>query len=804
MINIFSIKPTTLKSPLNSNSTEVILKQFADRHGNLVDFADLETEFFTIILKQADQWEQIKIDNLTQNADGSATLDIATNGRNILPIPPFTGSSTGFDFSLAEVVVGADTLTMSLLANIKNANTWDLRQTFTVAPKSSADAVDSDHLVRLAQLQSAVLGALTSSPVVISGNAGETVAEDKLVYLNSADGEWYLADADVVNNVENVLLGMTRGAGTNGNEITGGITLIGLHQMSGLTANSPYYASNTAGEIGTTTGTTEVIIGFSKSTTDLIFIPRFTQHLTENIQDALENALGGALSLANPVISQGETSSTGSGTKIPKGVGGKIDPSWLNIGLKATLVAGEDLASGNPVYINPSDAKLYKAHGFKELDSTSINITPSISRKISKLSDTQFMVLTNSSGTLTITVYNVNSGSSVATQTVTTGLDTTGNTLNRVGATMARLSDTTFIVFYTKTSNNTLYFRTGSISGGTITMDTETAWTGSPTYCYSLDAMPADANGKVIFSYFASTALPGNSATPVATLVYLTCATNSVTINHSVTYSTSSGTYFASPFYSKVAFSKNIAYGLFNCINSGNVYELRFSAIDIVTGNTVSGLAIPSIEIPSGAGVSNTYGGNLPDLIGHNGNAYFGYSTAVDNTQTMAVYELSPRGSSLVYQQTTVGAGVSGTYALKLFGNEMGVIVAGLSESYAPNCIYIQKDKIYKFSDTNTLGISSVGTSSNYSNSKDEIVVAYVGSSGVVKQWKLPTLMDGFVTGAVVAPASGNLASIGTTSGLTTGSKYYLKDTYTNAGEIDAIGIIPVGDALSTTSIINN
>jgi len=57
--------------------------------------------------------------------------------------------------------------------------------------------------------------------------------------------------------------------------------------QSGLTAGAIYYASNTAGGISSSAGTQEVTVGFSYSTTQLYFNPRFNQQLTEDQQDAL-------------------------------------------------------------------------------------------------------------------------------------------------------------------------------------------------------------------------------------------------------------------------------------------------------------------------------------------------------------------------------------------------------------------------------------------------------------------------------------------------------------------------------------
>lgn len=302
---IVKAKKTYLLSSLGASATTVKLKFLQTPDGDNIAMSSFG-EFGVIVVKQGDRIEMIKFDDISFNADDEATLDIATNGRDLSPITPYTGGSTGKSFQAgAEVIVSNDPYTMSFFANLKNENTWEEQQTFNEAPRSLSDAVSTDELVRLSQLQSAVLGLLNNAPIVVGGIAGETLSEDQLVYLKNSDGRWWKCDADTASTVENVILGMTRGAGVTGNDITNGITIIGEHDMTGLTANIPYFASNTAGEISSSAGTTEVIIGFAKSTTKLVFMPRFSQQITENIQDALEgNNTDVAVGSGNKMVTQ--------------------------------------------------------------------------------------------------------------------------------------------------------------------------------------------------------------------------------------------------------------------------------------------------------------------------------------------------------------------------------------------------------------------------------------------------------------------------------------------------------------------
>ncbi|WP_282460124.1 hypothetical protein, partial [Mycoplasmopsis arginini] len=139
-------------------------------------------------------------------------------------------------------------------------NTYDLVQTFTVLPESNGgNAINPTQLVTYAQALALSTGTAAVNRTVVAGTAGEIVAADQLVYLKNSDGRWWLADADTAATDENVILGITQGAGTAGVAITSGVLTYGLNTFSAaiVTANTKYYASNTAGGFSTTPGITE-------------------------------------------------------------------------------------------------------------------------------------------------------------------------------------------------------------------------------------------------------------------------------------------------------------------------------------------------------------------------------------------------------------------------------------------------------------------------------------------------------------------------------------------------------------------
>lgn len=290
MSNIIKVLQTTLRGSLSTTGTSFTVQKFVDSKGVELAYPDFNGNF-VVVIEQGTQIEIILCDGITQSgSDDTAVISVATNGRHLNPQSPYTGGSTGLQFtSGATVRVTNDPYTMSRLANIDRTNTFSLLQTFTLAPQSSADAVASNELVRKSQLDSAVLGTLSSAPVVVPAVAGETVAVDQLVYFKASDSRWWLADADTASTVENVILGITRGAGTAGVEITNGVTILGEHIASSaiFVADTAYYASNTAGGFSASAGTKEVSLGQARTTTKIYFAPRYNQTITEDEQDAL-------------------------------------------------------------------------------------------------------------------------------------------------------------------------------------------------------------------------------------------------------------------------------------------------------------------------------------------------------------------------------------------------------------------------------------------------------------------------------------------------------------------------------------
>lgn len=173
------------------------------------------------------------------------------------------------------------------------------KHTFTTVPASTAAPVAGDDLVNLTKLNATALGTTNIDQTVVAGNAGETVAAGQLVYQDATDNEWKLCDANTATTVEQVMLGIAQGAGTDGAAITGGVLLPGGidKNQTGMTQGDPMFASDTPGAIASSAGTTERTIGIAKSATELYFDPYYAHTIKEVDKDKLEAVTSSASEL---------------------------------------------------------------------------------------------------------------------------------------------------------------------------------------------------------------------------------------------------------------------------------------------------------------------------------------------------------------------------------------------------------------------------------------------------------------------------------------------------------------------------
>ncbi len=243
--------------------------------------------FITLEPGAGTQEEQITFSGITQNANGTATL---TGVSNVSFLSPYTVT-----LGLSKTHAGGTTAVVSNtsgfydeLTGKDDDETINGVWTFNAVPNTPAPPVSGNDLTNKDYVLSVVNGGpISINQQIIAGTAGETVALGSSIYLKESDGKWHKTDATISSTVDNVLLGIAQGAGTSGFAITSGVLITGVFTTSGLTPDSKYYFSDTAGTLSTTPGTESVTAGFAVSATQLNFYPRYDELLSANIVSAL-------------------------------------------------------------------------------------------------------------------------------------------------------------------------------------------------------------------------------------------------------------------------------------------------------------------------------------------------------------------------------------------------------------------------------------------------------------------------------------------------------------------------------------
>lgn len=321
-------------SGISSTDTSISFRKMVlvDTAETPVTMAMFGTIGYITIEPKTDREENISFTGLTQNANGTATVTGVTRGLE--PDTPYAENSD-FKFAHAGGAIAVVSNSSAYYSQFgKLANDEVLTGQWTGPdPLSAQGLVTRDYMLGLING-----GAITTDKVVVAGTAGETVAAGNLVYFDETDNEWKKTDADTAATVNLVLLGIAQGAGVNGGAISGGVLLWGLDEnQSGMSQGDLQYASNTAGGISSTTGTTEKIIGIARNTTTLYFDPDFYYRLTIDQKNAIAGSTG-TPSSTNKFITQDNTSeSTTDQTQTTQN--GTIETGEADLTTKKNLIA---------------------------------------------------------------------------------------------------------------------------------------------------------------------------------------------------------------------------------------------------------------------------------------------------------------------------------------------------------------------------------------------------------------------------------------------------------------------------------
>lgn len=212
--------------------------------------------------------EQISFTGLTNNSNGTTTL---TGVSSVTFQEPYTSTS-----GLLKSHAGSTSFIISNTSGYYGEIPFKRNNEAITGSWTVHDPVNSTEIANREWVLSVVNGgAVSTSSLIVSGTAGETVSAGLVLYFKVADGLWYKASSAASATTDYLLLGVAQGSGTVGNPVTGGVLLKGIdaHQTS-LSQGTIYYLS-TGGAISSSAGTIERAVGQASSTTALNFDPMF-------------------------------------------------------------------------------------------------------------------------------------------------------------------------------------------------------------------------------------------------------------------------------------------------------------------------------------------------------------------------------------------------------------------------------------------------------------------------------------------------------------------------------------------------
>lgn len=476
--------------------------------------------------------------------------------------------------------------------------------------------------------------------------------------------------------------------------------------------------------------------------------------------------------------------------------------------------AGENVTANKPGYINLRDGKAYTAHGYDEDAEVTHTLFSSISgahAKMCRLNSTYFLVLGHAS--TTVTVYLVDRTAGTTTNATVTTSATSFIGVNDARCAVARIDDSKFIVFFER--SNKVYYRTGSISGTTITMDTETDASGTFTSAtsntgFECDSGPGYADGKCLLSYWSSSGDSNNAVT--LRLYYVNIGTDSATVNQSASGNSSSGgAFFPTSLWSACAKSETgTAIALGYCYGTGGDSRYIVVALDIATGDSNS--YTPQYWANSNIQVSTTPFDNKPYLASGFDMVHTFFSVRTE--ESSAIYDFiqhvefgfyTTKVTTLTSRPVYRNSGTTQeVHPLTFIGNANAYVIYYDPGVDTNNTRFVfQRGKMWHGPYVGSSQYPNAGGGYCYEDSKDSFVV--IGGTKIFKVY-LPTPFDGFIQDTVT---SGNTTYLkrGYVSGLsslTANRRYYLDDDYSAAGDLNTRGTIPIGRSISTTEIMQD
>lgn len=288
---------------ISTTDTSITLSSFDFPDGTAIASGDLGAINYGTLEPATTREEIISFTGITSNSDGTVTLTGVTRGLGFGAVDTYSEQSdlkvqhgAGATFIISNNPAFYDRF-------VNKFNNEEVTGTLTV-PTPTA----SGHAATKAYVDATAIGGATIDNVIVAATAGESVAAGDLVYYDDTDNEWKKTDADTVTTIDNVLLGIAQGSGSNGVNISGGVLTFGVDaNQTGLTVGVKLYASDTAGEISESAGTNEKIIGWSKSATEVYFDP-YHGELPSSGEKAAMSGVNNAPSSTNQFVTTDDLS----------------------------------------------------------------------------------------------------------------------------------------------------------------------------------------------------------------------------------------------------------------------------------------------------------------------------------------------------------------------------------------------------------------------------------------------------------------------------------------------------------------
>ena len=231
-------------------------------------------------LKAGGSETEVFVDRLeTVTGEKISTSNFALFSRGVLTVNPDGDGSSSFPEYIAftgveESPMRFTNITRGLSA-VDNSEV-EANKRFFSAGTRVAITFGVHNLLDVVNFVNNEIGSLTvGASTNVAGTAGETLEAGDSVYLED-DGKWWKTNASDIDTIRFVQIGIAQGAVVADGAITNGVLRKGTDgNQSGLTVGAKYYLSDTPGEISTTPGTIEVVVGVARAADNLYFDPDY-------------------------------------------------------------------------------------------------------------------------------------------------------------------------------------------------------------------------------------------------------------------------------------------------------------------------------------------------------------------------------------------------------------------------------------------------------------------------------------------------------------------------------------------------